>query len=281
MRLRDAAETWLNRRIRSRALSPLTVRNYRRSIDSFVEFIGADRPLESITSGEVEDWIVGPGGLKPSTLNTRAAPVRVFFSWAAEHGYCPDPCRSIKPVKVGRREPQSLNPESVRRLMWVANFRQRVMLMIAVHLGLRVSEIAALRISDWNREDETILIHGKGDNQDLRFVPEELAEILGLWIELLPARTGPLFPSRETGDHITANNVTTILSGVFRQAGVRGSAHALRHTLGTDLFREGHPANVVKEVLRHATLESTQIYTGPSRSDLREAVKGRQVFQPL
>lgn len=276
----DLAESWIDLRVRSQSIAELTERNYRRSLSSFVDAVGADCLIGDVTPFDIEMWIAGPKDgprLLGSTMNTRSAPVRTFFAWACARGFCAaDPCLTIPRAKTTTRSyPLALPAASVRRILLAAGFRDRVMILLGLHLGLRVSEIAKLKVASWDRDEGTMLVHGKGDRMDKLPVSAELDEVLGFWVEMMPDSSGPLFPSRQGGNEVLPNNVSCILRSAFRRAGIEAKPHALRHTFGTELVRSGVPINVVQRLMRHRTLNTTQIYVMASDDELRAAVEGR------
>ena len=255
----EAFEEWVQARVARREINTTTARSYRHSLGLFADYLGADTPLAAVNTDAFEAWLAAQQ-VEASTLNTRAASTRAFFRWAAKRRIVAyDPTDSVRRARVGQHEARKLDDDTIKRMLLVADFRQTVFILLGVGLGLRCMEIAGMRIADWDRRNETLLVHGKGNKQRTLPVPAELAEVLDLWIG--GRRTGPVFPSMHNkGAAITANTVSANIGQVAKRAEVTASAHQLRHSYASNLVAAGVPLPTVQRVLGHELIATTTTY---------------------
>lgn len=166
-------------------------------------------------------------------------------------------------VKVGTprapdREPRPVSDADVVKLlltrMWTSTRR---MILLALLCGLRAHEIAKIRGEDFDIGARLLWVKGKG--RKLKSVP--LHPLIIEMASEMPA-TGWWFPMRgRPGEHVLSKSVSDIVGRTMRRAGVRGTLHCLRHWYATTLLAEGVDLLVVKELLRHKSVATTQIYT--------------------
>jgi site-specific recombinase XerD len=142
------------------------------------------------------------------------------------------------------------------------------MVYLAAFQGLRAHEIAKFKGEDLDVTAQQITVLGKGRVE--RTLP--LHPLVAEWAEHFPRR-GYWFPSRDDPKgHVRSRSVTSAVAEVLRRAGIpKGAAHRLRHTYATRLVQNGENLRVVQELLRHASLQTTQIYTGVTFEQQRAA----------
>ncbi|BDB44562.1 MULTISPECIES: tyrosine-type recombinase/integrase [Mycobacterium] len=187
-----------------------------------------------------------------------------------------NPMIKVGSAKVPDREPRPVADADVPKLlatrMWSTT---RAMILLALLAGLRVSEIAQMRGEDIDLTARLLWVKGKG--RKLRSIPLHPA-----LIELaaqMPA-TGWWFPMRgHPAEHIHRKSVSDIIGRTMRRAGVRGTPHALRHWYATSLLDDGNDLCTVQELMRHKSIQSTQIYTRVSDTRRREAIAGLSLYR--
>lgn len=284
-----ASERWVRGRVRRGEITALTGDRYRRSIQSFIDAIGGpDVPLETITSDDFDDWLAGVRAstgrpYRPGSLNTLAAPVRTFFAWAATRGVIPtDPAADTNRAKVPEAPPKRLTREAIRKLIDHSPTMQRVQVVVLANLGLRLGELAAMRVEHWNRDSDLLTVTGKGSKtRILPLVGEAHAELAG-WVDfVLRATDGPMWPHPRTGEPLTKHWIGKQITAAGEACGVRVWPHALRHTAASDMVEEGIDLAVVQAMLGHASLTSTSIYVKAAPEHLRTAVAGRRPYGPI
>ena len=160
-----------------------------------------------------------------------------------------------------------------------APFRERTMILVFVQCGLRRSELAGIRVEDWDPEGRWLRVVGKGDKERTVAVPAEAAEALEAWVAALPGpnRQGPMWPSthrrdRGLSDHTIAVNITRVAAEV----GLHITAHQYRHTAASDALQAGATLSAVAAQLGHSQESTTAIYLSATPEELRAQIEGRR-----
>lgn len=210
-----------------------------------------------------------------ATRSTYWGGLRAWFVWLVdvEELRADNPMRKLRRPKVPRRRPRPVTDDQLQRVLAAANRRRtRTWVLLATYQGLRVHEIAKVRGEDVDLVGGTLRVLGKGGtDEELPLHPLVAAEA-----EHYPRR-GWWFPSYEKygrgGEHVLANTVSQIIGNAFRRAGVQCSAHQLRHWFGTNTLRAaGGNLRVAQELLRHASIATTALYTQVDDSERRAAI---------
>jgi integrase/recombinase XerD len=230
-------------------------------------------------------------GLSGATVARRRSALRGFHAWLARGtGDTSGPLDELQPVRRDRRLPRALSVEEVATLLAQPageeplRLRDRAMLELAYGSGLRVSELCGLKCGDLDLEARLVTVIGKRDRQ--RSVPFGRAAERELRAYLDRAR--PLIVRRERHDFVFANargrglsrmGFWKILRDHARAAGIAGRVHPhlLRHSFATHLLIGGADLRVVQELLGHASVATTAIYTHLDRAYLREV---HRTFHP-
>lgn len=143
-----------------------------------------------------------------------------------------------------------------------------MMILLAAFQGLRAHEIAKFRGEDVDHTARQLTVKGKGGVE--KVLP--LHPIVEKYAQDFPNRGYWFAGQTENGGHIHPRSVTDCVAGVFRRAGIpTGAAHRLRHTYATRLVQGGHNLRIIQELLRHASLQTTQIYTGVTFDQMQAA----------
>lgn len=214
---------------------------------------------------------VGRPDVAPSTRATTRFTFLAFYGFVHAEGLRDDnPALRLPVVKVPPHRPRPYTQEQIDALLASgAYWRTRAMILLAVYQGLRVSEIAAVHRDDFDMEAGTQKVYGKGGRTDylpLHPVIRDLVPLMGdgWWF---PARGG-------RSGHIHGGSVSDLLHDARERAGIPDKAltgHSLRHSFGTELVRGGANIRAVQELMRHASLSTTQGYTQVLDEDRREA----------
>ena len=270
--------------------SPHTVRAYVGDVVGFLDHVarlGARRPAD-VELAHLRGWlgIQRQRGAARSTMARRAAALRTFTAWAAATGRMPaDPGRRLASPKTRRTLPSVLRVDEAAQLVTAVpdpeapeplRLRDRLVVELLYAAGIRVSELAGLDVDDVDRSRRLLRVLGKGNKQ--RTVPYGVAadDALAAWLlrgrpALATAASGPALLLGARGGRIDPRTVRTI---VHRQAAAVPGApdlgpHGLRHSAATHLLEGGADLRSVQEVLGHASLSTTQIYTHVSVERLR------------
>ena len=289
MRFGEAAESYLDHLAHVRRLSPRTVRAYRGDLADVVAATG-DPVLTDVDVHALREWLWESvqRGHSASTLARRAAAVRGFFAWALETGLVEvDPSARIVTPKRGRTLPRVATADGVSDLLDDLRdaardgdpvlLRDSALLEVLYGTAIRVSELCALDRDAIDDERRTLRVVGKGDKE--RMVPFGAPASAALEAYLVRGR--PVLHARCDGAPVAAVFLGTrgarigpraVYDVVARRLGpVIGASvgpHALRHSAATHLLDGGADLRTVQELLGHASLATTQIYTHVSSERL-------------
>ncbi len=279
-----------------RGLSRNTLEAYRSDLQQFGEFL-TRRGLSALelTPGELAEFISelaegreGRAAVAPATLQRKVACLRSFYRYLRrEQVIDHDPARELRAPRAPARLPHVLSRDEVTRLLAQPRgasptaIRDRALLETMYACGLRASEAIALELSDLDLEVGVLRARGKGAKE--RLVPVGSQAIHGLRAYLLGAR--PRLVGLADEKHVFVNRRGSALSrqGLYkivqrhaRSAGLerRMSPHTLRHTFATHLLAGGCDLRSLQEMLGHADIATTQIYTHLSVERLRDVYFG-------
>lgn len=271
--LRPAVEAFLEKLRVQRRCSPHTLAAYRRELRVLLDWLeGAGvETWTALDAGLVQAALAAGhrAGLAPVSLRRRLSAWRSLFATLVEEGILPsDPALGLRAPKAARRLPQVLDVDEAQRLVELEAddplaVRDRALLELFYSSGLRVSELCALRWSDLDLEAGEVRVLGKG--RKVRIVPVgRLArEALERWRdERRPAPADPVFPGRK-GCALSPRAVQKCLARRARQQGIwkRVHPHLLRHSCASHLLESSGDLRAVQEMLGHADIGTTQIYT--------------------
>ena len=208
------------------------------------------------------------------TRNGYLADLRNFFAFVIERGWRrTDPTAGIRNLKTPRYLPRPLSIDEARRLRFAAaglSLRHRVIVDLALYAGPRRAVIAALKWSDLDLRRKQARLFGKGGKEAMVPLHDHLIDLLRVW-RVASASEVYVFPSRR-GKHLAPGTIWAAVKEAGDLAGLAVSPHRLRHTFATELLEAGADIRVVQELLRHASLSTTQIYTAVSTKRLETDV---------
>lgn len=271
-----------------RRLSPHTVEAYERDLGQFEEFVGGWSGEEAWTWPEIDRlairaWLgqLDDLGRADSTIARKLSTLRVFFGFLQRTGRREEnPARLVRARSSGRRLPAFLTRPQIDALFEddsAATERDRALLEILYSSGLRLAEVHGLDIGDVDRQRGLVRVLGKGRKE--RIVPIGTAAVTAIdrWLEASGRShrdDGPLFLS-ERGTRLSRRQIQRIVAARLARAtdGEALSPHALRHSFATHLLDEGADLMAVKELLGHASLSTTRIYTHTSKERLLETYR--------
>ena len=274
-------ESFLEMMAVERGASPNTLDAYRRDLDHFGAFL-APRGTTSIKAGpkDVAAYMhaLATLGMAVRTQARRLSCLRQFYRFAFAEGWRPDdPTSRVDMPRLGRPLPKILSEDEVDQLLAAARrvpAPQGVMVTALLEVlyatGLRVSELVSLPFAAVARDPEVLVVRGKGDKE--RMVPlsdparAALAEWRAVRADLLGKKKASrwLFPSHAKSGHLTRAGFARMLLRVGLAAGIdprRLSPHVLRHAFASHLLAHGADLRVVQEMLGHADIATTEIYT--------------------
>ncbi|MHB2025546.1 MAG: tyrosine recombinase [Elusimicrobiota bacterium] len=269
-----------------RGLSRNTCGAYASDVGRFLDFLaakGKDPLLASRQDVSAHLWALKDRGLKPASLFRNIEAVKSFYAFqAAERRVLENPAEDLGRFISPRRLPRVLSAQDVSQILkqclgadW-DSAKLRTMIEILYAAGVRVSELLSLKPEDLNLEDGWIKVLGKGSRERLVPIHAAAASLLRQYMALREKTfknpEPQLFLSR-AGKKISRVQFWRELSALGRRAGIEGGLHPhlLRHTFATHLLRGGADLRAVQEMLGHASLSTTQIYTHLDPSGVKAA----------
>jgi integrase/recombinase XerD len=282
--LERAAETWLRQLAIERGLSTNTVEAYRRDIGRYLAFLDAGDP-RSIARDDVTAYLAD---LSNSVVKSSAArmlsTVRGFHRFLLDERLVDvDVAAAVKPPKLGMSLPKAITIEQMGELLATTdgedpqNIRDKALLELLYATGARISEAVALNVDDVF-DGDVVRLFGKGGKQ--RVVP--LGSYARRAIDTYLVRVRPLFAQRTRdptalflgirGQRMSRQNAWLIVQRAAERAGFEKdlSPHTFRHSFATHLLAGGADVRVVQELLGHASVSTTQIYTLVTIDALRD-----------
>ena len=276
----------------NRNASPYTVKNYGTDIGQFLDYCKEQEvnSLDQVDRSLLRNYlaVLDAVGYAKASIARRMAELRSFGEFLVlEDAWESNSFRLVSAPRIPKRLPRYLTVAEVEALLAVPDtatprgLRDRAIIEVLYGAGLRVSELAGLDVVDVDLVQAQVRVMGKGAKERIgllgRLAVQAVRVYLGQgWPKLVGKQsTGALWLNHR-GGRLTVRGVALILSKAGEQAGVRTpvSPHVLRHSFATHLLDGGADLRVVQELLGHASLATTQIYTHVSQSRARE-VYGR------
>ena len=220
----------------------------------------------------------------PATINRRLAALRRFFTWAKESRLTQfQPTARIRNVESVSQGPKSLDRKqwhrlerSIEQAKGKQGIRDRCIVLLLYHTGLRAGELAALLLSDitlGERSGQVMVRRGKGNK--VRYVPlnADARAVIRDYLQVRPSCDRQNFLIGQRGEPLSAHAIYDVVVKYGQLAGLdEVTPHTLRHTFARTLLVSGTPINDVADLLGHSILDTTRIYTKASETDLATVV---------
>lgn len=290
-----AVRTYLDHLTVERGLAANTLSSYRRDLVRYSDYLAGREVtnLDEITEATVADFLVhlreGGEGRVPLSATSAArtvVAVRGFHKFAVQDGLTDsDPAGGVKPPTPTKRLPKALPLSDVEVILEAAGapdtvlaLRDRALLEVLYGTGARISEAVGLDIDDLDTVDHTVLLRGKGGKDRLVPVGAYALDAVDSYLtrgrpELVGRGAGgPALFLNSRGGRLSRQSAWAVLAKAADRAGVTTavSPHTLRHSFATHLLDGGADVRVVQELLGHASVTTTQIYTLVTVDNLRE-----------
>lgn len=291
-------ERFLEMMAAERGASINTLSAYRRDLETYADALAANGCAAAAATPEaIRGYLatLEADGLARSSAARKLSAIRQFHRFLHADGLAPDnPATAIDSPRPARPLPKMISPRDVGRLVQAARARVAAArgrkllrawrLLCLVELlaatGLRVSELVGLSVQAATSEREFILVRGKGGRERLVPVSAEARAAVEGYLACLAACGAPggrwLFSSSGAAGHLTRQHFALELKGLAREAGLDAellSPHVLRHGFASHLLASGADLRAVQQMLGHADIATTQIYTHVQAERLREVVE--------
>jgi integrase/recombinase XerD len=289
--LERAIEDYLTYLRVERGLSPATIKAYRADLADFAagedvaaSWAAGPEPARRHLAARTRRGRPADPGLAPTSLRRRAASIRGFYRFAYGDGLIErDVAAHLDLPRQPRLLPETLTVAEVEALLEAApDLRSRALLELLYAAGLRVSEALGLDREDLSTDGGFVRVIGKGDKERLVPVGDIALDWLARWMadarpallaiaHVAPARGGPLFLG-DRGGRLARQQAFAIVKATARAAGLPEgvSPHTLRHSFATHLLEGGADLRIVQELLGHASISTTQLYTHVTGERVRE-----------
>lgn len=280
--------SWLSvERGRSRA----TLLAYERDLSAYLRWLARQRRcLMDAGPNEVEEFLASLAPARSGASRARAlSALRGFHRFLARTHQAPrDPAGAIKRPSVARPLPKAISREQMERLLGSVVgegpvvLRDRALLELGYASGLRVSELVGLDLGDLDLEERLVRVLGKGNRERIAPFGQPAQEALLQWLG--PGGRPTLLASKVRGSEqavflnvhgrrLTRQGIWTIIAKRSEAVGLQVSPHVLRHSCATHLLEGGADIRVVQELLGHASISTTQIYTKVTTEHLRAVLE--------
>jgi integrase/recombinase XerC len=270
---RELLRAYLAYLTHERRASTHTTSNYARDIEALIE-LAESTPLAALSVHEVRRFIgrLRAGGLGGRTIARMLSAWRGFYRYLArDHGYAANPCMGLRAPKSPRRLPDALSPDEAARLLdadagGVLGARDKAMYELFYSSGLRLSELTGLSPADIDLREGVVRVTGKGAKVRIVPVGSHALDALRVWLETrdaMPSHDASALFVGQTGKRVSARTIQHRLQQRAQQLGVarRVHPHMLRHSFATHLLESSGDLRAVQEMLGHASISTTQIYT--------------------
>lgn len=288
----DHKESFLQYLLVEKRYSSHTIISYRSDLEQFSAFLGAlghSGALADISSLEVRGWIVSmmENGLSAVTVHRKISCLRIFFRYLRKEGLAMhNPMDRIVLPKRSRKLPVFVAEESLNNLLDKFEFgedfrgvRNRTIIEMLYLTGMRRAELIGLRNRDIDLDSSVLKVTGKRNKQ--RIIPvldafkSRIAEYTALRDQLFHSGDDDWFFLTDSGNKLYDKYVYNTVKGYLTMVTTieKKSPHVLRHTFATHMLNHGADLNSIKELLGHANLSATQIYTHNTFEKLKEVYK--------
>jgi len=276
-----------------RSLSPNTVEAYMDDFDKLATFLEksySDIQPRDITPGHLSEfvqWIYQETRVSSRSQARTQSGIRAFFRYLLIEGVISNnPASDLESPRLERKLPDFLTVAEIDRILSVIDLskpegpRNKAIVETLYGLGLRVSELVNLKISDLNLEEEFALVTGKGNKQRLVPLGSEARRHIMIYLTSSRPSTPPrkghediLFLNNQ-GKNLSRVMIFTIVKNLCQAAGIQKkvSPHTFRHSFATHLVEGGADLRAVQEMLGHESITTTEIYTHLDKAYLRETL---------
>jgi integrase/recombinase XerD len=267
-----------------RGLARTTCASYRIDLLSLTDYLAARQcTLLAVDAATMADYLTSLQ-MKSSSLARRVSTYRQFYKFLLhERLIATTPMTAVRMPKAQHLSPNALSLQDTEALFATAyadnsaaGLRTAVILELLYSTGLRISELLSLRVDDMlecgSIKDE-VTVKGKGDKERLAVVNPRARAVLERYLQA--HHKGWLFPGKR-GSHLSRQQAFNLLKAVAVKAGLDPalfSPHVMRHSFATHMIRNGLDIRIAQELLGHASISSTQIYTKLSMNEVRTLVE--------
>lgn len=289
-----------------RNLATRTLREYGDDLTRFFEYFGphldADLTLQAIDERSIRDfltWLKVDRKFTARAINRKIASLKNYFKYLVREGVVSrSPVADLKSLKLPKHLPKVLSQDEVVRMLErrptidvdtekrrgrplskearsFAATRDNAILELFYATGMRISELVGLDLTDFDLDERTIRVTGKGDKQRLVLMNETAAQALRSYLVCRPVASTRAVFLNQRGGRLSARAIEYMFADRLKAAGIRreASPHTLRHSFATHMLEGGSDLMTIKELLGHENLSTTQIYTNISLNHVKQVYR--------
>ena len=268
------AATYLTHLAMERRLSPRTCVSYSRDIGILLDF-AQDTSLNQLQIHHIRRFIalLHGKGLSGKSLARMLSAWRSFYNYLIrDHGHAANPCTGVRAPKAAKMLPRTLSPDEAAKLLELSVdddlmvLRDKAMFELCYSSGLRLAELASMKLEDLNFSEGTARVNGKGGKTRIVPVGSKAIDVLREWIRhrgsLAKSGECALFVSRR-GRNISHRSIGQRLKIQAMRQGLDATIHPhmLRHSFASHVLQSSGDLRAVQEMLGHASIRTTQVYT--------------------
>ena len=260
--------------------SELTIKSYQLDLTDFFEYIESKKiNYLTITNHDVRGYLkyLDSCNLKNSTISRRISTLRTFYNYLVDENIVENNIfHNVKNPKLEKKLPNYLNYNEMEELLesidisTTEGLEKRLLIEMFYSTGCRVSEMINVKISDIDFTNKTIRIMGKGSKERIVYFGDYASKYLDNYLSKVKCDKY-LFTNKK-GEKLTVNEVEQIVKDIMKHISIKThvTPHTLRHTFATHLLNNGADIKTVQELLGHANLSTTGIYTHVSSDRLKD-----------
>lgn len=270
-----------------RNYSDFTCNNYKKDLNEYNSFILSNKiNYKNMDYNEAKEYVIylNKKNDAKSTISRKLSSLRTFYKYLVLNNKVEsNPFLLVSSPKKEKRIPKFINYNNMEEILNVPNIktkegqRERVILEVLYASGVRVSELVNIKLKDIDFSNKNILIFGKGSKERLVSFGDYALEYINLYLKegrnlLLDGIKSDYLIVGKKSEKLTTRRVEQIIDDIIKRTSIKLNItpHMFRHTFATHLLDNGCDLLVVQELLGHASLSSTEIYTHVSNEHLRE-----------
>lgn len=270
-----------------RNYSNFTCNNYNKDLNEYNSFILSNKiNYKNMDYNEAKEYVIylNKKNDAKSTISRKLSSLRTFYKYLVLNNKVEsNPFLLVSSPKKEKRIPKFINYNNIEEILNVPNIktkegqRERVILEVLYASGVRVSELVNIKLKDIDFSNKNILIFGKGSKERLVSFGDYALEYINLYLKegrnlLLDGVKSDYLIVGKKSEKLTTRRVEQIIDDIIKRTSIKLNItpHMFRHTFATHLLDNGCDLLVVQELLGHASLSSTEIYTHVSNEHLRE-----------
>jgi len=286
--MEDSIDTFIRFLAVERGLSENYQLSTQRSLTEFAQWCGAKKKITQpcdVTLPIMSEYLADRkrAGLSASSIKLVVVALKIFFRFLVGKGIIKrDPAEALALPRIERYLPETLNELQVEQFLEkidtkaLHGLRDRAIIELLYASGLRISELANARLEDFNFEQRIVRVTGKGNKTRLVPVGRKACEALAAYLsaerpKLVKPRTSSEIFLSERGTKLTTARIWQIVKKHAKRAGLEKNVypHLLRHSFATHLLSNGADLRIIQEMLGHADISTTQVYTHVDQQRLK------------